>query len=74
MTDVLQSTSPQLCKKEVSSYLTDLFLRISSCTYMALIKTGTSNLSGNISFEQKHPRQLLSSQMKENIQSKNENM
>lgn len=41
---------------------------------MALIKTGTSNLSGNISFEQKHPRQLLSSQMKENIQSKNENM
>lgn len=36
---------------------------------MALIKTGTSNLSGNISFEQ-----LLSSQMKENIQSKNENM
>ena len=41
---------------------------------MALIKTGTINLSGNISFEQKHPRQLLSSQMKENIQSKNENM
>ena len=69
MTDVLQSTSPQLCKKEVPSYLTDLFLQISSCTYMALIKTGTSNLSGNISFEQ-----LLSSQMKENIQSKNENM